>query len=591
MGAAPTGNPTFEMKVKENIAVINCQPFVYAELWSESVTWGSKGTAPQSGDSVFIPLGKTVHFDATSTELKDLVVEGTLIFAGSSDVDIKANSVVINGGTFRVGGVNATFDNNFKLTLGGKRVDGAGIQKAIVCNSCNLHVYGKKQGNPTTTIFATTAASDTNIATSTSTISSLGWVNDEQIVVAPTGNDPAQFEYRHIATPNSTHLNFCWALANARPTRDLTNSNNASIKTGIEFGNLVRKVKIVGDDQSKTSGYGLTIEVNGQMAELGRSVVLDNVQIYNCGKGFIKDGHCIHFKNNGDLSGSYIGGSSIYNSTNRMITVTRGSALQIRDNIGAMITGHGIVLPTGSEVDNVIRNNLIVGVAKPDTTYNNDGPAETLSAIIITNPRNSLTLNVIAGVDGNGVLYDLKERSEGIFGDDFCPSGMRVTAFSDNIIHTIAETALIVKNMVPRSKPCLPPRDLSKANIWETNPPIATELKNLTIYGAKAGVVLDNIGSVSIVNSKIADSKNTALELKETINSKDFIKIKDTAFFGKIIITSITNSDTTFIRTSQNNGLELDNIRFATPVPNMVAIRNCDACRQPIIFSTDFKTH
>lgn len=30
LGAAPTGNPTFEMKVKENTAVVNCQPFVYA---------------------------------------------------------------------------------------------------------------------------------------------------------------------------------------------------------------------------------------------------------------------------------------------------------------------------------------------------------------------------------------------------------------------------------------------------------------------------------------------------------------------------------------------------------------------------------
>lgn len=397
------------MKVKENIAVVNCQPFIYAELWSESATWGSKGT-PQNDDAVLIPLGKTVQFDIQSIELRDLVVEGTLIFSGSSDIDIKANNVLINGGTFRVGGVNATFDNNFKLTLKGKRVDGVGIQKAIICNSCNLHFYGKKQSNPTTTIFATTSGGASSIATSTSTISNLGWVNDEQIIVAPTGNDPAQFEYRHIETPNATHLKFCWALANARPTKDLDSSNNASIKTGIEFGNLVRKVKIVGDDQSKSSGYGLTIEVNGLMAELGRSVVFDNVQIYYCGKGFIKDGHCIHFKNNGDLSGSYVAGSSIYNSTNRMITVTRGSALEIRDNIGAFITGHGIVLPTGSEVDNIIRNNLIVGVTKPDTTYNNDGSAETLSAMIITNPRNSLTLNVIAGVDGNGILYDLKER-------------------------------------------------------------------------------------------------------------------------------------------------------------------------------------
>lgn len=73
------------MKVSDNTAIINCQPFVYAELWSETATWGSKGL-PATDDSVFIPSGKTVYADRPSITLANLVVEGTLIFATGSDV-------------------------------------------------------------------------------------------------------------------------------------------------------------------------------------------------------------------------------------------------------------------------------------------------------------------------------------------------------------------------------------------------------------------------------------------------------------------------------------------------------------------------
>lgn len=259
-----------------------------------------------------------------------------------------------------------------------------------------------------------------------------------------------------------------------------------------------------------------------------------------------------------------------------------------------MITGHGIVLPTGSEVNNVIRNNLIVGILKPTVKNNNDGTVETPSAILISNPSNSLTLNVIAGVDGNGINYDIKERADGVaYGDDFCPDGMKVTALKDNVIHSCSQTALIIKNMVPRTRPCLPPRNLGASDIWAANPPIATELSNFTIYAAKNGILVDNIGSVSFKLFSVADIKVASIEFKETINSQNLVKIENTTFFGRAIVNSLSNANTepNFIKTSENNGLELNSVRFSHPVSNMIAIKNCDNCRQPISVTVDFNTH
>lgn len=69
-----------------------------------------------------------------------------------------------------------------------------------------------------------------------------------------------EYEYRHLAAPNSSHMKFCWNIVNSRPVINLPAlNNNASLKTGVEMGNLVRKVKIVGDDTLYSTGYGLTI--------------------------------------------------------------------------------------------------------------------------------------------------------------------------------------------------------------------------------------------------------------------------------------------------------------------------------------------
>ena len=54
--------------------------FYYGLLWSNEETWGGE-SKPREGDIVYVPPGKVLILDESTPLLKNIISEGTFIFA------------------------------------------------------------------------------------------------------------------------------------------------------------------------------------------------------------------------------------------------------------------------------------------------------------------------------------------------------------------------------------------------------------------------------------------------------------------------------------------------------------------------------
>lgn len=81
-----------------NKAIIQSEPYLYLDRWSEQSTWGGEAI-PREGDSVYVPKGMTLLVDVASTPILDsIIVEGKIKFADEQDMTLDARYfLVING--------------------------------------------------------------------------------------------------------------------------------------------------------------------------------------------------------------------------------------------------------------------------------------------------------------------------------------------------------------------------------------------------------------------------------------------------------------------------------------------------------------
>ena len=85
----------------------NNRVFIYANYWSNYLTWGDNFT-PQEGESVVIPSGMNLLVDVDSTpQLFSVDVEGSLIFPSHSDPNhlrtFDATYIMVHHGYLEIG--------------------------------------------------------------------------------------------------------------------------------------------------------------------------------------------------------------------------------------------------------------------------------------------------------------------------------------------------------------------------------------------------------------------------------------------------------------------------------------------------------
>ncbi len=131
--------------------------FWYIDTWSARTTWG--GMPPPTGcgtwhddklckDSVVIPSGQVVLLDISLPRFYLILIQGTLIFEDTRDLEMSASYILVHQGTLQIGTEQVPHMHKAKIILYGhpKQVELPTFgSKVIACYRCTLDMHGTPQ--------------------------------------------------------------------------------------------------------------------------------------------------------------------------------------------------------------------------------------------------------------------------------------------------------------------------------------------------------------------------------------------------------------------------------------------------------------
>lgn len=206
-----------------------------------------------------------------------------------------------------------------------------------------------------------------------------------------------------------------------------------------------------------------------------------------------------------------------------MLTISGGSYLNVNKNVGYNIAGHGIVLETGAEMDNMVTDNLVIRTkSNPEVGGSDMMP----SGIYITNPHNVISGNVASGSDHAGISYSLTGTSTGLSYDrNICPEGIPLLVSLNNVAHSNKQMGVHITNFAPRRNPCAPPKNNSLLDPWSVNPGTTAIFQGYTVFANPVGVTADIIGAVKFLNCLFADNNITSMAFDKASLTPNSIEV------------------------------------------------------------------
>ena len=181
-----------------------------ASAWSRPSTWPGGGR-PGPGTDVVIPAGQTVVLDFDNVgglaHVKSLRIEGELHVSCGGGT-LRANSILVNGGTFAIGAAHRPYPHDVTITLshnaalddyGSATHPGEMLDQALVVqDGRDPRTHGRDHGKSWTQLAETAMSGDTQIRLTEAT----AWEPGQEIVLASTDYDLNQAEVREIAQVN-----------------------------------------------------------------------------------------------------------------------------------------------------------------------------------------------------------------------------------------------------------------------------------------------------------------------------------------------------------------------------------------------------
>ena len=128
----------------EQAAIVPSATFTYIDSWSSLTTWNY--TMPVAGDTVVIPVGRTILMDISPPQLFVLIIQGTLIFDPTKDLTLDASYIAIDMGSLVIGTEDEPFLKNATITLHGiAGMDEISIlgAKVLGCYMGTVDMHGK----------------------------------------------------------------------------------------------------------------------------------------------------------------------------------------------------------------------------------------------------------------------------------------------------------------------------------------------------------------------------------------------------------------------------------------------------------------
>lgn len=396
-----------------------------AQYWSNPATWG--GRVPVAGQTVTVPVGKTVVLDVSTPKLGGLQINGTLRFA-NRNLQLHTRWIMVHG-RLQVGTPTAPFTRSARIVLDGPPDDNAmGMGSSVLgVMGGTLDLHGAPR--PVTWTRLTRIAS---AGTRTLRVQSArGWRAGDRIVVASTDHDPSRAEYRKVTAVNGNVLTLGGAL-NYTHWGLAEEIGGKNVYQRAEVGLINRNIVISGGRSSVTNGIGGHV-----MVHAGSLARVSGVEFVHMGQAGRLARYPFHFHMMGSAPASYIRSSSVHHSNNRCITVHGTWDVTVADNVGYEAKGHCYFFEDGVERNVKLLRNLGLSTLRPapeDRILSTDSVPATFW---IQHPNNTVVGNAAAGSDGNGFWYDIPEHPTGLSATrSFTGRTQPFGKFAGNVAHS-----------------------------------------------------------------------------------------------------------------------------------------------------------
>ena len=539
-----------------------------AGRWSDPTTWPG-GRVPAAGEKVTIERGKEVLLDVSPPALGGMLIQGTLRFADTSDLELTTEWIMVHG-ELAIGSEATPFTHQATITLTdnvkGEDFGGMGgndrSDRGIMVMGGTLNLHGNRT-NSWTKLSETAEAGSTTIRV----LDAAGWRVGDQIVLASTDFDPRQAETRTIAAISGNRITL---------DRNLEYMHFGRITFDVdergEVGLLSRNILIQASADAEQSFFGGHI-----MAMSASKMFVSGVELNRMGQHMTLARYPIHWHLVGDAKGQYIKNASIHDTYNRCVTVHGTNFLRVENNVTYNNVGHCFFLEDGIETGNAFVRNLAIQTkchptmdcvptnlapnGENDYTYENRNavrqvsmggehtllPSDnTVASYWITNPDNIFIENVAAGSDENGFWFSLPEHPNGQFlGTEASlntwPRRTPLGEFRGNVAHSNFDGFMFDRNInVENVFGLAGPSYMPKENPADPNSESVDALfENLTSYKNRNGGVWGR------------GERHVFRNLKSADNAIGFTH--STGSFGDDLFTSLV-VDSLFVGETENIG-------------------------------------
>ncbi|WP_147676346.1 G8 domain-containing protein [Algibacter pacificus] len=519
--------------------------------WQNATTWSS-GTVPTANDDVLIPEGITVELIGTA-RAKTITVNGVLKgISGqesNAEINLETEWLLVSGtnAKLEIGKASQPYiaNGNCNITLigtdDGDNIGSMGDKFIAAMNGATIELHGKEK------ISWTHLGANALVGASEITMSEpVDWEVGNEILIVSSRTNWNEAEKRTITAISTDKLKISF-------TEPLNHPHFSAIKTytrttdnktwtadlRAEVGLLSHNIKIQGDANSETSGFG-----GHMMAMMNSTLNASSIELYRMGQKsklgrYPWHWHLLHTFG----TGQYLKNSSIHKSYNRAVTIHGTSYTTVDNNFIYDHIGHGVFLEDGSERYNTIKNNVALLTRKPkkgeeltpsDNQFN-QVQDRTPATYWITNPNNTFKNNVAAGTEGTGFWFAFPQKPMGASANDARYNGIEpykepLGLFKNNKAHSSVSGVDVFDQLTP-SHAILSNRGWKNAeeHIFE----------DCTWYSNKLGVYT---GLGNSVGQRIAFTSN--LKFKNNIIIDNLTAIQFASYSQVIESAVVANSGT-----------------------------------------------
>lgn len=370
--------PICVILITANVRAADAPPVIRSARsgsWSSAATWDG-GTVPGAGARVLIREGhRVVYNDNSDTAIRAINIAGTLSFDPKRDTRLDVGLIKIQAGdqfsedgfdceahlaepkagevrpALEVGTPDEPIAVGHTARLRLIPVDGQNPEScpAIVCCGGRMEFHGASMSHAWVKL-GTTAKKGNSTITLAEPVS--GWRTGDRIIVTATQRD-----YR-VKSP-FTEERRIKSIDSARLTLDapLAHEHLGDGEYRGEVANLSRNVVVESAEPAKSRGH--------TMYHRGSAGSISYAEFRHLGKEGVLGRYALHYHLCGDtMRGSSVVGASIWDSSNRWLTIHGTNYLVVRDCVGYGSIGHGFFLEDGTEVYNVLDRNLAVGARR-----------------------------------------------------------------------------------------------------------------------------------------------------------------------------------------------------------------------------------